>query len=72
MKPAPSPKPRPNPKILAPQGYSISSNALKHPVFLRRFSYWPFPFLSSIIPETGIVPSLPAETKRKGGMKNEE
>ena len=25
---APSPKPRPDPKILAPRGYSISSNAL--------------------------------------------
>ena len=25
---APSPKPRPKPKILAPRGYSISSNAL--------------------------------------------
>jgi len=28
FKPAPSPKPRQNPKILAPNGYSISSNAL--------------------------------------------
>ena len=27
-KPAPSPKPRQNPKILAPNGYSFSSNAL--------------------------------------------
>ena len=27
LEPAPSPKPRPNPKILAPRGYSISSNA---------------------------------------------
>jgi hypothetical protein len=28
FKPAPSPKPRQNPKILAPNGYSFSSNAL--------------------------------------------
>jgi hypothetical protein len=28
FEPAPSPKPRQNPKILAPNGYSISSNAL--------------------------------------------
>src|SRR6185437_15012609 len=28
LKPAPSPKPRQNPKILAPNGYSIFSNAL--------------------------------------------
>jgi hypothetical protein len=28
LKPAPSPKPRQNPKILAPNGYSFSSNAL--------------------------------------------
>jgi len=28
LEPAPSPKPRQNPKILAPNGYSISSNPL--------------------------------------------
>ena len=31
FKPAPSPKPRQNSKILAPNGYSISSNALSLP-----------------------------------------
>ena len=36
---APSPKPRQNPKILAPRGYSISSNALARPDHLRNEKY---------------------------------
>ena len=36
LKPAPSPKPRQNPKILAPNGCTISSNALA-PLDLTKF-----------------------------------